>query len=71
MKNLKYFKVLGQYFKDDKIKLAIYIFLTCFIAFQSLLYPYLWSQAIAALVHKEWLTFFDILNSLGWNSNYL
>lgn len=63
MKNLKYFKVLGRYFKNDKIKLTIYIFLTFFITFQSLLYPYLWSQAIDALVHKEWLTFLIFLTA--------
>ena len=63
MKNLKYFKILGWYLKDDKLKLIIYIFLTFFLCFQSLFYPLLWAKALNALMNRDWQIFIIYLSA--------
>lgn len=57
MKDLKYFKVLFRYFKKDKFKLFIFIFLTSLICFQQMLYPIFYSKALTFLSNKDWSNF--------------
>ena len=49
MKSLKYFKILFRYFKNDKLKLFLYIILTTAQYFEPLINAFIWANAFQAL----------------------
>ncbi len=49
MKSLKYFKILFRYFKNDKLKLSLYIILTIAKYFEPLINAFIWANAFQAL----------------------
>ena len=49
MKSLKYFKILFRYFKNDKLKLTLYIVLTIAKYFEPLINAFVWANAFQAL----------------------
>lgn len=49
MKRLEIFKVLLRYFKNDKLKLILYIFLTVVMHFEPLVNAFIWSSVFQAL----------------------
>lgn len=57
--NLKDFKIMWKYLKDDKLKLFTYIFLTVLSSIPDALTPFVWGVALEKLVEKD-LYFFTI-----------
>ena len=49
MKSLRYFKILFRYFKNDKLKLSLYIILTISKHFEPLINAFIWAKAFEAL----------------------
>ncbi len=57
MKNIRYFKLLWKYIKDEKFKLLIYIILVILNYIPGLLAIYLWGYAIEFLTIKDFFNF--------------
>ncbi len=66
MKDLEKFKILFRYFKNDKFKLIIYIFLTILKYFEPLINAFVWSNAFQALADGNQNLFFKLL--ILWSS---
>lgn len=49
MKGFKIFKILLRYFKNDKLKLTLYVFLTVAMHFEPLVNAFIWSNVFQAL----------------------
>ncbi len=65
MKSLSNFKILFRYFKDDKLKLAIYIFLTILKYFEPLANAFIWANAFQALADGNQSLFIKFL--IAWS----
>lgn len=61
MKNLKYFRVLLRYFKDDKLQFLLYTFLTVLKHFEPLVNAFVWAWAIEALTKGDRAIFIKYL----------
>lgn len=66
MKDLKHFKILFRYFKDDKLKLISYVLLTILKYFEPLINAFVWSNAFQALADQNANLFFKYL--ILWSS---
>ena len=63
---MKDFKILFRYFKDDKLKLSLYIILTILKHFEPLLNAFIWAKAFQAIYDKDASTF--VLYLIIWSS---
>lgn len=61
MKSLKHFKILLRYFKNDKLKLSLYIFLTIFKHFEPLINAFIWANAFQAIADGNMNNFIKYL----------
>lgn len=66
MKGLKNFKILFRYFKDDKLKLSLYIIFTILKYFEPLANAFIWAMAFEALASLNQALFIKCL--IAWSS---
>lgn len=66
MKSLKNFKILFRYFKEDKLKLILYIFFTILKYFEPLVNAFIWANAFQALADGNQTLFMKYL--VLWSS---
>lgn len=66
MKSLKNFKILLRYFKEDKLKLFIYLILTVLKYFEPLANAFIWANAFQALADGNRELF--IIYLIAWSS---
>lgn len=66
MKSLKNFKILFRYFKEDKLKLILYIFFTILKYFEPLVNAFTWANAFQALADGNQTLFMKYL--VLWSS---
>lgn len=66
MRKFKNFKILLRYFKNDKLKLSIYIILTILMYFEPLLNAFIWANAFQAIADGNRNLFIFYL--IAWSS---